>query len=153
MQFAAERCPKGSIYGHAIAYSPLLDEPLAGPVYLRSSNHKLPDLVIALRGLVDIELVGRIDSVRGVIRSTFEDVPDAPVSRFVLRMQGGKKGLIVNSRNLCKAKNRAIVKLIGQNGRRHKLRPVLRATGCKKKGKRRKGKRAKRSSHSRERRR
>jgi hypothetical protein len=26
------------------------------------------------------------------------DVPAAPVSRFILEMQGGKKGLIVNSR-------------------------------------------------------
>ena len=130
-----------------MVFTPLLDEPLAGPVYLRSSNHKLPDLVFDLRGQVDIEVVGRIDSIHGVIRSTFEDVPDAPVSKVVLRMQGGKKGLIVNSRNLCTSKNRARVNLIGHNGRRHKLRPVVRATGCKKK--RRKGKRAKRSSHSR----
>ena len=46
--------------------------------------------------------VGRIDSVKGGIRNTFDSVPDAPVTKFVLEMQGGKKGLLVNSRNICK---------------------------------------------------
>ena len=36
------QCPKGSVYGKAKAISPLLDEPLKGPVFLRSSNHELP---------------------------------------------------------------------------------------------------------------
>ena len=31
------------------------------------------------------------------IRTTFESVPDAPVTKFVLEMKGGKKGLLVNS--------------------------------------------------------
>jgi len=75
-------------------------------------------------------------------------VPDVPVSKFVLYMQGGKKGLLVNSRSLCKGKNRATVKLKGQNGRWHRLRPLVRATGCKKKGKA-KRKKARRSSHRR----
>ena len=94
-------CPKAAQYGYARAYTPLLDEPVEGPVYLRSSNHKLPDLVAALHGIVNVDIVGRIDSFKGGIRSSFETVPDAPVSKFILTMQGGKKGLVVNSRNLC----------------------------------------------------
>ena len=57
-------CPRGSVYGHARVWTPLLAEPLSGPVYLRSSRHLLPDLVLALRGQIEIEAVGRIDSVR-----------------------------------------------------------------------------------------
>lgn len=130
-----EQCPKGSIYGKAKATSPLLDETLKGPVFLRSSNHELPDLVAALHSAkVDINLLGRIDSVGGGIRSTFEGVPDAPVTKFVLEMQGGKKGLIVNSTNICKRKHRATAKLIGQNGRRYEFNPVVKAKcGGKKK--------------------
>jgi len=61
-----EQCPKGSVYGKAKAITPLLDEPLQGKVYLRSSNHELPDLVAALHSSkVDVNLVGRIDSLRG----------------------------------------------------------------------------------------
>lgn len=49
--------------------------PWKGPAYLRSSNHQLPDLVFALHGIVDIEAVGRIDSVHGGIRASFEGIP------------------------------------------------------------------------------
>ena len=38
-------------------------------------------------------------SVRGGIRARVEGAPDAPISRVILNIQGGKKGLIVNSRN------------------------------------------------------
>ncbi len=132
VQFAAgagngTQCPAGSVYGHAKAWTPLLDQPLEGPVFLRSSSHNLPDMVLALHGIVDIDLASRIDSVHGGIRSTFESIPDAPVSRFILEMRGGKKGLIVNSTNLCKGKNRANAKIVGQNGRRSETKPVVRA--------------------------
>jgi hypothetical protein len=138
-----EKCPAASIYGRAEAVTPLLSEPLKGPVYLRSSSHNLPDLVAALHNKqVDFALDGRIDSVKnGRIRNTFETVPDAPVSKFVLEMQGGKKGLLVNSTNLCKAKNHAISEFTGQNGKLYNTNPVLAAkcAKAKKKGKHRGG--------------
>lgn len=143
VQFSAgggngEQCPKASVYGHVRAVTPLLDEPLSGPVYLRSSSHKLPDLVAALHsGKVDINLDGRIDSVRnGRIRNTFEAVPDAPVTKFVLEMQGGQKGLLVNSTNICLGKHRAIATFTGQNGKRIESNPPVKAKcGGKKKRK------------------
>jgi hypothetical protein len=131
VQFAADACPKGAIYGKATAYTPLLDQPLSGPVYLRSSSHQLPDLVADLRGQIHVALVGRIDSVNGGIRSSFESVPDAPVSKFVLEMQGGKKGLLVNSRDICKETNRAAASFAGQNGKVREFKPVLKARCAK----------------------
>jgi hypothetical protein len=50
---------------------------------------------------IEVDLNGRIDSLRGGILTAFEAVPEAPVSKFVLKMQGGKKGLLVNSTNIC----------------------------------------------------
>ncbi len=131
-----EKCPKASVYGRARAITPILDEALEGPVYLRSSSHPLPDLVAALHNRqVDIALAGRIDSVKnGRIRNTFEAVPDAPVSKFTLEMRGGKKGLLVNSTNLCKTKNHAISEFTGQNGKIYDTNPVLKAK-CGGKGK------------------
>jgi hypothetical protein len=134
VQFAADQCPAGSIYGHASAVSPLLDHPLEGPVYLRSSDNLLPDLVVALKGPesqpIEVELAGRIDSVKGGIRNSFEMVPDAPVSKFTLSMQGGRKGLIVNSRNLCSKPSFAKARYVAQNGRRYEYRPPVVAAGC-----------------------
>ena len=117
VQFAADACPADSVYGSASVTTPLLDQPLKGPVYLRSSNRKLPDLVADLEGQVDLELAGRVDTTKAdALRTTFDAVPDAPVTKFVLDMKGGKKGLLVNSSSLCKGRKRATVKLAGQNG-------------------------------------
>ena len=127
VQYAADACPRGSIYGHARAFTPLLDRPLEGPVYLRSSSNPLPDLVAALHGQIDIDLAGRIDSVNQGIRTVFSTVPDAPVTKFVLRMKGGKKGLLVNSRDICAAPARARAQLLGQNGKLSRTRPLLRS--------------------------
>ena len=143
VQFAAKACPPGSIYGTAEATTPLLDEPLKGNAYLRSSSNKLPDLVIALRGPahqpIAVDLVGRIDSKDGGIRTTFESVPDAPVSKFVLRMFGGKRGLLENSRNLCAAGGgRMTVRFAAHNGKRFSERPLLQ-NQCKGKSKKGKG--------------
>jgi hypothetical protein len=127
VQFAADTCPAGSVYGRAMAKTPLLDEPLEGPVYLRSSSHKLPDLVADLNGQIHIVLVGRIDSVGGGIRARFGSVPDAPVSSVTFAMQGGKKSLLVNSTDVCTHINRVLATFTGQNGKRHLAEPPLRA--------------------------
>jgi hypothetical protein len=143
VQFAAHDCPKDSVYGFAEATTPLLDGPLKGPVYLRSSSHELPDLVVALNGQVDVVLDGRIDSVKGRMRTTFDTVPDVPVDKFVLTIRGGKKrGLLVNSTNLCAKKYKVIARFTGQNGKKANQKPKLR-TPCKKHGKK-KGKGKKR---------
>jgi hypothetical protein len=134
VQYAANACPANSVYGYARAWSPLLDRALEGPVYLRSSSHKLPDLVASLDGPIHVDLAGRIDSVDARIRNTFDLVPDAPVSKFVLEMRGGKKGLLVNNRNLCKSTNRAKAIFDGQNGKVANTSPVVQAA-CGKRGK------------------
>jgi hypothetical protein len=137
-------CPAASIYGTATATSPLVDYTLQGNVYLRSSTNKLPDLVVALHGPpsqpIAVDAVARIDSVNGGIRSTFEGVPDLPVSSFVLSMQGGKKGLLQNSTNICKATNKATALIAAQNGKGVELRPELKNSKCAKAKKKSKAK-------------
>jgi hypothetical protein len=130
VQFAANKCPKKSVYGHAKAFSPLIGKPLDGPVYLRSSNNPLPDLVARLKGQVEIVVHGKIDSFKGGIRTTFTGVPDLSVSKFVMILPGGKHGLLVASTNLCAKPVKGIVRFKGQNGRKAHSRPTLR-TPCK----------------------
>jgi hypothetical protein len=142
VQFAANQCPAGSIYGHVRAFTPLLDYPVEGPAYLRSSNHKLPDLVLALRGPayqpIALDAVGRVDSVNGGLRVRFEEVPDAPISKVIVTAQGAKKGLFQNSTNICKGTHRATLKLDAQNGKVHDTQPKVVAQ-CAKGGKKGKG--------------
>jgi hypothetical protein len=133
-------CPKGSVYGYARAWTPLLEQTLQGPVYLRANGgeRELPDLVASLGGQIHIDLVGYIDSVHQRIRNRFATVPDAPVSKFELTMQGGGKGLLANNTDICKAKPRATAVLQAQNGRLQEMRPLAKGDcGGGKKGKRR----------------
>jgi hypothetical protein len=132
VQLAAKKCPKAAVYGHAEAKSPLLKKKLKGPVYLVSSSHELPDLVPDLRGQVNIQLHGVISSKHGGIKTVFNGTPDVPVTKFVLRMKGGKKkGLLQNSQNLCRGKLSSVMNIKGQNGKRVKNnRLPLKVSGC-----------------------
>jgi hypothetical protein len=137
-QLASHTCPKASVYGKAWAKSPLLDKKLQGKVFLVSSNHKLPDLLVDLRGQVEVYLRGVIGSGRsGGLKTVFNNVPDVPVNKFVLNMKGGKKSLLVNSTNTCAKKQRAVVHMKGQNGKKRNMNKFkLNVVSCgKKKGK------------------
>jgi hypothetical protein len=136
-QFSSDSCPAESKIGAATAWSQLLDAPVSGGVYLRASSHRLPDVVADLEGQVDVELSARIDSVKGGrLRATFARVPDVAVEKFMLNLQGGKKGLLQNSRTLCGKSKKAEVEMTGQNGWRMERRIPLRVS-CGSKGKHR----------------
>jgi hypothetical protein len=132
VQFDAKACPKSSILGTATVYTPLLDQPLSGPVYFRSNGgaRELPDLVADLNGQIHVTLVGFIDSVKtgretARVRTRFVNLPDAPVSKFVLSMKGGDKGLLVNNTELCRAKPRAKIQLAAHNGKHSVTNPQV----------------------------
>jgi len=138
VQFAADQCPAGSIYGKVKARTPLLEETLEGNIYLRSSNNPLPDMVAVVKGPpslpIEVHSAARIDSVNGGIRATFDSFPDAPITEAVASFPGGSKGLIVNSTNLCAKVNKVTAKFAGQNGKKATLHPVLKSScrGAKK---------------------
>jgi hypothetical protein len=151
VQWAANTCPGGSVYGAVEAATPLLSYPLTGSVYLRSSAHKLPDLVAKLKGPasqpIEIDLDGKTDSVKGALRNTFEAVPDAPVSTFRLELFGGKRGLIEMSGGFCSAR-KATVDLTSHSGKIYDTTPVVAAKCPKtKKGKGKKHKKGTGKKH------
>jgi hypothetical protein len=163
-------CPKGSIVGRAKAVTPLLDQPLAGNVYFvknvrtdpKTGNQirTLPMIIVALRGQVPINLKGESSTTRsGKLVSTFANVPDAPITRFNLNIQGGNTGILAVTRtarskiNLCTGRHIAESDMDGHNGRRHDTN-IRMKTPCTKRQTRaakRKAKRAaaKRSAHRR----
>ena len=129
-------CPKGSIVGRARAVSPLLKQPLAGDVFFvknvridpdtGNQIRTLPMIIVALRGEVAINLRGESDTTKsGKLVNTFDNVPDAPIDRFNLNIDGGSNGILAVTRtrrakiNLCaKPKSHvAEADFDGQNGR------------------------------------
>jgi len=116
---------------------------------LRSSNNLLPDLVPDLRGPayqpLKVEASGRTDSIHGGIRNTFDFVPDAPFTKLVTKLPGAKKGLLVNSRDICARTYRATVKYSAHNGLTYVDHPEL-AVKCKGKARHKRGAKHHRSS-------
>ncbi|HXS33767.1 MAG TPA: hypothetical protein VN758_08350 [Solirubrobacterales bacterium] len=131
VQFAADACPAGAVYGTTQVSTPLLAYPLTGNLLLRSSTNKLPDLVADLRGPpsypLHFEAAGRTDSIHGGIRNTFDFVPDAPFAKLTAQLQGAGKGLLVNSRDICAKPYRATVKYTAHNGLTYTEHPLLKA--------------------------
>jgi hypothetical protein len=140
VQFNENACPASSILGTARAISPLLDQPLEGPVYFRSNGgeRELPDIVLDLHGQIHITQVGFIDSVQkkgteiSRVRTRFQNVPDAPLTKLVVSFYGGKRSLIENHVNLCKGRHRAKIVFKAQSGKVSKQSPLI-GTSCKKK--------------------
>jgi hypothetical protein len=135
-------CPKGSIVGSAKATTPLLDQRLTGPVYFvkniridpRTGRQirTLPMLVIPLRGGgVKLNLKGTSDVSRSHLVNTFNAIPDAPVTRFDLKINGGKNGILASNANLCRGKHVARATIDGQNNKPSD-RNVTLAAPCKK---------------------
>jgi hypothetical protein len=154
-------CPKGSIVGRAKAVTPLLDQPLSGNVYFvknvrtdrRTGNQirTLPMIIVALRGEVAINLKGESSTTRaGKLVSTFDQIPDAPITQFNLNIKGGKRGILAVTRtarakiNLCTGRHTAESDMDGHNGRRHDtdIRMKTPCTRAQTKAAKRKAKRA-----------
>jgi hypothetical protein len=133
-EFASGRCESARV-ATAVATTPLLRDPLRGGAYLvRRPGRPLPDLVVALRGQVDVDLVGRVAIPGGVhLSATFFGVPDVPIERFVLRFHAGARGVVGLAHGLCTRPRRssaARVRLTGQAGGERRSPTVLMIRGC-----------------------
>jgi hypothetical protein len=132
-EFAGGRCEDARI-GTAVAVTPLLRDPLRGGVYLvRRPGRPLPDLVVALRGQVSVDLVGRVAIPGGKhLAATFPDVPDVPIRRFVLRFHAGPRGVVGLARGLCRSTIASVarVRIASKAGSAWSMSPRLSIAGC-----------------------
>ncbi|HZE30313.1 MAG TPA: hypothetical protein VE198_02610, partial [Actinoallomurus sp.] len=98
-----DQCPESSVIGTVTAVSPLLKTPVSGKVFfvkgLRVDAKSgrliktLPTLLVELRGEVNLNLRATSDVPDGEhLVTTFPLVPDAAISSFYLKLNGGKKG-------------------------------------------------------------
>lgn len=134
-QYKAGNCEAGKI-GNASVITPLLKDPLTGSAYfVRNPRYRIPNIVVALRGQVSIDLTGIVTVTRSLqLRTRFETVPDVPMSRFRLSLQGGREGVVGVVKPLCSTQTRrstADVMYRTQNGKVITADQRLRISGCK----------------------
>jgi hypothetical protein len=117
-ELAESQCAGRTPIGMGMTTTPLLDQPLSGPVYAVSGSGGLPRLAFILDGQVD--LVPRADTQTvggGRLQTTVPVVPDAPIGHFHLKVFGGKVGYLINTRNLCARPPLARVDFTAQNAK------------------------------------
>jgi len=111
-------CPEASFVGAAVAHTPILANPLAGPAILVShGGEAFPDLDLVLQGEnITIILTGNTSIKHNITTSTFASVPDAPVSNFELTLPEGPHSALSANENLCQAKLVMPTAFVAQNG-------------------------------------
>jgi hypothetical protein len=127
-------CPTASRIGSAIAATPILPVPLAGPVYFVSHGGKaFPDLVVVLQGYgVTVDLVGTtFISKTGITSTSFKAVPDVPVGSFELKLPQGPYSALAANGDLCKSKLVMPTSFVAQDGAQVRQATPIVVAGCK----------------------
>ncbi len=131
-------CPEGSNIGSAIVHTPVLESSLSGPAYLVShGNAAWPDVEFVLQGEgITLVLDGQTQIKGGVTTSSFNSVPDAPVSSFEAILPEGPHSALTTALpasakySLCGQKLIVPTTLTGQNGAVIKQSTKVSVTGC-----------------------
>jgi uncharacterized repeat protein (TIGR01451 family) len=137
-QYESGRCSRSARAGSAVAVTPLLRDPLRGSVFfVKNPKRVLPDLIVALRGQVAVDVIGKVgvNPRTNQLTTKFDTIPDVPITKFALRLVAGANGPLGATVNLCTANSRRAMASIGfrgQNGKVLQVKQRLRVLGCAK---------------------
>jgi hypothetical protein len=125
------KCPAGARVGSVSAATPLLPVRLTGDVYLEAHQAgQLPTLEAILRTTgVQVHLTSTIDLSHGVT-STFNSIPDMPISEFLLSLDSGAGSALTAKSDLCAQPLTMSSSIVGQNGAKVDAQPVVGVAGC-----------------------
>lgn len=125
------KCAAGARVGSTSAKTPLLPDPLTGDVYLESHKAgQLPTLEAILRGPgVQVRLTAAIDLSHG-ITSTFNNIPDVPISEFNLTLDAGPGSALGAKADLCAVPLSLTSSILAQSGKKLDGQSPVTVAGC-----------------------
>ncbi len=117
-------CPEGSVIGTATVHTPVLKNPVSGPIYLVShGNAAWPDAELVLQGEgITVILDGQTAIKKGITTSSFESVPDVPFETVQATLPEGPHSALTTNLplrdhySLCGQHLTIPTALTGQNG-------------------------------------
>jgi uncharacterized repeat protein (TIGR01451 family) len=131
-------CPAASVVGTATVLTPVVREPLSGPVYVVSNGRAAtPEIALVLHGEgMVLDVVGQTSVKGGVASAAFRSLPDAPISELDLLLEAGPHSLLAANLpanangSMCGQSLAMPVELTGQNGAVLKQTPRIAVSGC-----------------------
>jgi hypothetical protein len=131
-------CPAASVVGTASVLTPVLRQPLTGPVYVVSHGRtELPEIALVLQGEgVVIDVIGHTSVKGGITSSAFRSLPDVPFSELDLMLEAGPHSLLganlpaTAHSSLCGQRLEMPTEITGQNGAVLKQTTAIAVSGC-----------------------
>ncbi len=144
--FAADpaSCPAASAVGTATVLTPLVRQPLSGPVYVVSHGRAAaPEIALVLQGGgVVLEVVGQTSVKDGFAAGVFRSLPDVPISEFDLLLDAGPHSLLAANLqalaepSMCDQSLAMPTVITAQNGAVLKQTTKIAVSGCPKRRRR-----------------
>ena len=116
-ELTEKHAPAGTPIGTATTTTPLLDQPLSGPVYAVSGIGRPAAPRLHPRRPGQPGAAGGIRLHAGRLKTTVPVVPDAPIGHFRLSSSGARPATR-NTRSLCGKPPVTTVEYVAQNGKR-----------------------------------
>jgi hypothetical protein len=132
-------CPPEAVIGTATVTTPVLANPLVGPIILVSyGNAAFPDAEAVLQGEgVTAILDGKTNIEHSITYSNFDTIPDVPFASFRAELPAGPHSIFgaflpeSAHESLCGQKLTIPTRLVGQNGKQFTQSTPIAVSGCR----------------------
>lgn len=124
-------CPASTTVGAAVATTPLLRAPITGRMILRTQpGRPLPRLTIVFPPPLGLHLDGVAELGAGGVSTTFDGIPDVPLSNLEVQLAGGAQSLFTGTA-LCSGSHALTGALAAHNGAGAPIAAPIAVSGCK----------------------
>ena len=123
-------CPASATVGSATVTTPLSAAPLPGRVVLVANGSGTPGMAIVFAAPFGITLTGTTALTASGFTTTFEQMPDVPLSSVTVTLGGGSDSLLINGGSLCVGSPKLSASFTAQSASTATASAPLAVSGC-----------------------